>query len=173
LFTAAFSLGARPLIADMFAGIGFIFADNFDVGEKIELPTAMGKIEGVVEGMTLQTTLIRVPSGELYTIPNADIRVLRNFSRGSYSTAHIKLKVATADLEKALAVLSELGNEVITLMPNLLGSWQIISETGVIGTHTELVLLTKTNFGQAGELRPRLLALVQTRLAEAGISLAD
>lgn len=173
LFTAAFSLGARPLIADMFTGIGFIFTDNFDVGEKIELGTALGKVEGVVEGMTLQTTLIRAPGGELYMIPNSDIRVLRNFSRGSYSTAHIKLKIATADLEQALAVLSELGNEVSALLPELLESWRIISETGVIGNHTELTLLTRTNFGQAAEVRPRLLTLVQKRLVETGITLID
>jgi small-conductance mechanosensitive channel len=57
LFTAAFSLSARPLIADMIAGIGFIFEDNFDVGEKIEIATATGKIEGVVESMSLQKEL--------------------------------------------------------------------------------------------------------------------
>jgi hypothetical protein len=98
---------------------------------------------------------------------------LRNFSRGSHSTAHIKLKVTTADLDRALPVLSELGSEARALLPDLLESWRIISETGVVGTHTELTLLIKTSFGQAAELRPRLLALVQARLVEAGISLAD
>jgi small conductance mechanosensitive channel len=173
LFTASFSLGARPLIADIFAGVGFIFADNFDVGEKVEFAIGTGKVEGVVESMTLQTTLVRAPSGELYVVPNSDIRVLRNFSRGSHSTAHIKLKVTTADLDKALPLLSGLGSEASTLFPDLLGSWHVISETGALGAHTELTLLTKANFGQAAELRPRLLGLVQKRLTEVGIVLVD
>jgi small conductance mechanosensitive channel len=173
LFTAAFSLGARPLIADMLAGVSFIFEDNFDVGEKIEIASVTGQVEGVVESMNLQTTTVRAPTGELYVVPNSEIRILRNFSRGLFSTAHIKLRLATADLERALSLLSELGSEAVVLLPHLLGSWQVISETGALGAHTELTLLARASFGQAAELRPRLLALVQERLAQADIVLVD
>jgi hypothetical protein len=44
---------------------------------------------------------------------------------------------------------------------------------GVIGQQTELTLLTKARFGKAAEMRPRLLALVQERLAQAGIVLVN
>jgi len=44
---------------------------------------------------------------------------------------------------------------------------------GALGEHIELTLLAKARFGQAAELRPSLLALVQERLTEAGISSAD
>lgn len=173
LFTAAFSLGARPLIADILAGVSFIFEDNFDVGEKIEIASVTGTVEGVVESMNLQTTLVRAPTGELYVVPNSEIRILRNFSRGRFSTAHLKLKVATADLTNALPLLTELGSEATTLLPQLLGPWQVINEAGAMGEHAELTLLSKTRFGQAAELRPHLLALVQERLTTAGIGLVD
>jgi hypothetical protein len=42
-----------------------------------------------------------------------------------------------------------------------------------MGEHTELTLLARANFGQAAELRPHLLALVQARLAEVGVILVD
>jgi small conductance mechanosensitive channel len=173
LFTAAFSLGARPLIADMLTGMNFIFEDNFDLGEKIEIASPTGKVEGVVESMNLQTTTIRAPSGELYVVPNSEIRILRNFSRGRFSIAHVKLKLATVDLDRALPLLVGLGSEAMALHPNLLESWQVISETGALGAHTELTLLARANFGQAAELRPRLLALVQERLATVNIALVD
>jgi small conductance mechanosensitive channel len=173
LFTAAFSLGARPLIADILAGMSFIFEDNFDVGEKIEIANVTGRVEGVVESMNLQTTIVRAPTGELYVIPNSEIRILRNFSRGRFSTAYLTLKLATGDLERALPLLAELGNEAVARFPHLLESWQVISESGVLGAHTELTLLAKANFGQAAALRPRLLALVQGRLVAANIALVD
>ena len=173
LFTAAFSLGARPVIADILAGMSFIFEDNFDVGEKVEIASITGKVEGVVESMNLQTTTVRAPTGELYVVPNSEIRILRNFSRGRFSTAHIKLKLATVDLDRALPLLLGLGSEAIVLLPTLLEPWQVISEAGTLGEHTELTLLARAGFGQAAELRPRLLALVQERLTEAGITLAD
>jgi len=173
LFTAAFSLGARPLIADILAGISFIFEDNFDVGEKVEIASLTGKVEGVVESMSLQTTTVRAPTGELYVVPNSEIRILRNFSRGRFSTAHIKLKIAASDLNQTLPLMASLGSEAMILLPDLMEPWQVISEAGELGEHTELTLLARAGFGQAAELRPRLLALVQERLATAGIVLVD
>ena len=85
----------------------------------------------------------------------------------------IKLKIEGADLSRALPLLEELGREAVSLLSNLLEPWQVISEKGTIGQQTELTLLAKARFGQAAEMRPRLLALVQERLAEVGIVLRD
>jgi small conductance mechanosensitive channel len=169
LFSAAFGLSARPLISDMLAGLSFIFEDTFAVGEKVE---TLG-VEGVVEAINLRTTWIRSPTGELYIVPNGELRVVRNFSRGRFSTANVKLKIGAADLCQALPLLEELGREAVSLLPNLLEPWQVISESGTIGQQTELTLLAKARFGKAAEMRPRLLTLVQERLAEAGITLVD
>jgi small-conductance mechanosensitive channel len=169
LFSAAFGLGARPLISDVLIGIGLIFEDTFAVGEKVEI---VG-VEGVVEAVTLRTTWLRAPSGELYVVPNGEIRVVRNFSRGRFSSATITLRIAAADLGRALPLLEELGEEAVALLPNLLEPWQVLSKSGVIGQQTELTLLAKARLGKAAEMRPRLLALVQERLAEDKIILVN
>lgn len=169
LFSAAFGLGARPLVNDFLAGISFIFEDTFDVGEKVEI---MG-VEGVIERVTLRMTLLRAPSGELFVVPNGDIRLVRNFSRGHFSSITVTLKVSSKDLGRTLAFLEELSQEAMIVLPNLLEPWQILSESGAMGEKTELTLLTKARFGHGAELRPRLLALVQDRLQEQGISLLD
>jgi small conductance mechanosensitive channel len=169
LFSAAFGLGARPLIGDVLSGLSFIFEDTFAVGEKVETLD----VEGIVEAINLRTTWIRSPSGELYIVPNGEVRVVRNFSRGSFSNANVKFKIAAADMNRALPLLEALGLEAVNLLPNLLEPWQVISESGTIGQQTELTLLAKARFGKAAEMRPRLLALVQERLTEAGIALTD
>jgi small conductance mechanosensitive channel len=169
LFSAAFGLAARPLISDFLAGVSFIFEDTFAVGEKVEI---LG-VEGVVEEVNLRTTLIRASTGELYVLPNGEVRVVRNFSRGRFSPADIKLKIAATDLERALNLLEELGKEALILLPNLLEPWEVISESGVIGERTELTLVAKARYGKAAEMRPRLLALVHERLAEVGVALTD
>jgi small conductance mechanosensitive channel len=168
LFSAAFGLSVRPLISDVMTGFGLIFEDTFAVGEKVEI---LG-VEGVIEAVNLRTTWVRAPTGELYVVPNGEIRVVRNFSRGRFSIAKVVLKVAAADLSSALPLLEALGEEAVALLPNLLEPWQVLSESGVIGQQTELTLLAKARFGQGAEMRPRLLALVQERLSEAGITLA-
>ncbi len=174
LFSAAFGIGARPLVADFLTGIGFMFEDTFDVGEKVELlGMAGGSVEGIVEAVKLRTTLIRATTGESFTVPNGEVRVVRNFSRGRFSTANISLKTSADDLPKALSLLETLGEEAVTLLPNLLEPWKVISESGSIGQQTELTLITKTKFGKAAEMRPRLLSLVHEEFAKAGLSLFD
>ncbi len=164
LFSAAFGLGARPLISDFLTGIGFMFEDTFDVGEKVELPGVGGGVEGVIEMVNLRTTLIRAPTGELLTIPNGEIRLVRNFSRGRFSMADITLTIPTSEISRGIALLEALAIEAVTLLPNLLEPWHVISASGTMGQNTELLLTAKARYGQAAEMRPRLLALVQERL---------
>ncbi|HLA42254.1 MAG TPA: mechanosensitive ion channel domain-containing protein [Aggregatilineales bacterium] len=169
LFSAAFGLGARPLISDFLTGLGFIFEDTFDIGEKVEIM----EIEGVIERINLRTTLLRAPTGELYIIPNGEIRVIRNFSRGRFSSSDITFKVAAVDLKRALELLESLTTEALELLPNMLEPWQVISQSGAIGEHAELSLVVKARFGKAAELRTRLLTLIQERMNEADIHLVS
>ena len=128
LFSAAFGLGARPLISDYLAGISFIFEDTFSVGEKTELFGVI-PVEGVVEAISLRTTSVRASTGELFVVPNGEIRTVRNFSRGKFSIANITLKISAADISDTLKILEALGTEAVTLLPNLIEPWQVISRS--------------------------------------------
>jgi len=169
LFSAAFGLGARPQLSDILSGVGFLFEDTFSVGEKVEI---LG-LEGVIEAVNLRTTWMRSPTGELYVMPNGEIRVVRNFSRGRFSIARVRLKIESSRLTEILPLLDNLGTEAVNILPDLLEPWQVLNETGAIGQHAELTLVAHTRFGRAADTQPRLLALVQERLNEAGFVLTD
>lgn len=169
LFSAAFGFGARPMISDYLAGIGFVFEDTFAVGEKVFFKVSDLPIEGVIEAVNLRTTLVRAPTGELCVVPNGEIRALRNFSRGRFSPANVTLTLRSADLARALPILEDLGREAADTLPELLEPWQIISESGVLGHETTLTLVAKARFGTGADLRPRLLALVHQRLGAEGL----
>lgn len=169
LFTAGFGLGARPIISDFLTGISFIFEDTFDVGEKVEI---LG-VEGVLEAVNLRTSTLRAPSGELYIVPNGEIRLVRNFSRGRFSIVKITLKLAAEDLGRAIEILEDMAQDAVLHLPNLLENWQVLSESGVIGQDTELSVFAKARYGHGAEMRPRLLALVQERLSEENIKLVN
>jgi moderate conductance mechanosensitive channel len=170
LFAAAFGFSARPVVSDVLTGIGFLFENPYDVSEKIEI---IPGVQGVVEEVNLRTTLLRAYTGELYIVPNGEVRLIRNFSRGRFSMADIKLRLISTDLDEALPVLEALAHEAVTLLPNMLEPWKIISETGEIGSYTELTLTAKARFGKAADLRPRLLSLVQKRLEDVNIALVN
>lgn len=168
LFSAAFGLGFRPLISDFMTGVFFVIENTLDVGEKVEV---MG-LEGIVEEVNLRVIHLRGMSGELIVIPNGEIRQFRNFSRGEFTPVNIVLKIHTKDMTNALEVLEPLGEEALHLLPNLIEKWQIISDDA-IGQNAELKVLAKAKYGHGAAMRPRMQALIQERLDDAGIELAN
>jgi len=173
LLSAGIGFAAKPFIADFFSGLSFLLGDRFVVGEKLQIPATMDIVEGVVERTNLLDTRIRARSGELIVVPNGEIRVIRNFSRGLYSLANVRLKVRSHDIEKVLQTIEDSTEEALVRLPELIEPWKLISEEGTIGGETELTLVAKARFGTAAELRPRILAFLQRRLTEAEVSLAD
>jgi moderate conductance mechanosensitive channel len=173
LFSAAFGLGARGMVADFVSGGSFIFHNTFAIGEKVEFYTSGSKVEGTVEAVNVRNTLVRAPTGELFTVPNGEIGVVRNFSRANLSAAKIRLNVPTEALGPALDLLEALGQEAVGLLPELREPWQIISTSDAAGPCTEVTVLAHGRFGQAAALRLRLIALVYERLLAAGISLRE
>ena len=115
LFSAAFGLGARPFISDFLTGLSFMFEDTFDVGDKIEIPLSPQRVEGVVEKVTLRITSIRGIDGELYTMPNGDIRGIRNFSRDDHSPTNVSVKVSADKVGKTIDHLEEMGERAISV----------------------------------------------------------
>lgn len=173
LFSAAFGLGARPFISDFLTGLSFMFEDSFDVGDKIEFPLSPQRIEGVVEAVSLRVTRVRGMEGELFTMPNGDIRVIRNFSRGEFSPTDVTLKVPAAELAETLDKLESLAEDAMTRLPNLIEPWQVISKSGELGDLAELTILAKAKFGKGAEMRPRMLAFLQSELHTSEVTVQE
>lgn len=172
LFGSALAFAGRTFVGDFLAGLVIIFQDKFAVGDKIQVKAQLEMIEGVVEHVSLNATWLRASTGELYIISNGEMRFICNFSRGLYSSANVTVSIAATDLEKSLQLLQDLSQEAVNLLPELREPWKVISETGALGQNVELTLVAMAHFGQAAALRPRLLTLVQERLAQANIVLA-
>jgi small-conductance mechanosensitive channel len=173
LFSAAFGLGFRPIISDFLTGVVFIFEDTLDVGEKVAIVGPWLVFEGIVEKVSLRAVHLRSSTGELMVIPNGEIRIIRNYSRGQFSSADVVIKIASKDIETAIRILIPLGEEAMSQLPDLLEPWRVISEDSPMGQSSELRILAKARFAHAAELRPRLQALIHQRLAAAQVELAD
>lgn len=169
LFGAGFGFSARPFLSDYMTGITFVADDPFDVGEKVEINT----IEGVVESITLRMTTLRGVSGEVYTIPNGEIRTVRNFSRGRFTPLKVTVRVDSHDLQRTVDLLESMADDALEQLPHLIERWQVVAENGTIGQHAELTIAVKAAFGKGAETRPRLLAFIQTCLNDADIPLVD
>jgi small-conductance mechanosensitive channel len=99
----AISFGAQSLVRDVIAGFFFLVENQFAVGDIIE---AAGK-GGAVEKMTLRVVVLRDLDGSLHVIPNGEIKVVSNKTRG-WSRAVVDISVPhTEDLDRALAIVQD------------------------------------------------------------------
>lgn len=157
----AISLGAQSLIKDAISGLLILAENQYAVGDFIEV----GSVSGEVEQITLRTTQLRAPGGDLIIVPNGEVRVVANQTR-DWSRALVDLGVAyEADLDRALSVLEESaaafsGDASLGLF--LLGSPQVIGPLALGDSAVTVRVMVKTQPGKqwqvARELRKFLLA---------------
>ena len=74
----ALAFGAQTLVKDLLSGL-FIWGEGtIAVGDLVSI----NGLDGTVESITIRTTSIRNYNGNVYNIPNGDIRTITNMSRG-------------------------------------------------------------------------------------------
>ena len=99
----AVSFGAQSLVKDVISGFFILFENQFAIGDVVE---AAGK-SGVVEKMTLRVVVLRDVEGAMHVIPNGEIKVVSNKTRG-WSRAVVDLGVAyDEDVDRALTVVRD------------------------------------------------------------------
>ena len=88
---------------DIISGFFILFENQFAIGDVIE---AGGK-SGVVEKMTMRVVVLRDLHGAMHVIPNGEIKVVSNMTRG-WSRAVVDGGVGyDEDVDRALAVVRD------------------------------------------------------------------
>lgn len=99
----AISFGAQSLVKDIISGFFILLENQFAVGDVIEVA---GK-SGTVERMTLRVVMLRDLRGVLHIIPNGQMTVVSNQTRG-WARAVVEVGVGyDIDVDKALGVLRD------------------------------------------------------------------
>ncbi len=99
----AISFGAQSLVRDIISGFFILLENQFAVGDVIE---AAGK-SGVVERMTLRVVVLRDLEGTMHVIPNGELKVVSNKTRG-WARAVVDISVPyTEDVDRALGVVRD------------------------------------------------------------------
>jgi moderate conductance mechanosensitive channel len=101
----AVGFGAQTLVKDVIAGFFLLFEGLIAVGDSV----SFGNSSGVVEEVGLRVTKYRTFSGELWVIPNGEIRAFGNSNR-QWMRAIVAVGVAyEQDVGKAMHVLETVG----------------------------------------------------------------
>jgi small conductance mechanosensitive channel len=157
----AVSLGAQSLIKDFIGGLLVLVENQYAVGDFIQV----GNASGFVEQITLRATHVRALNGDLYVVPNGEVRIVANQTR-AWSRVMVDLGVAyEEDLERALRILEGAASafaQLPTVAAELLEPPQVLGVAGLGDSAVTVRIAVKTQPGQqwlvGRELRKFLLA---------------
>ena len=157
----AISFGAQSLVKDIISGFFILLENQFAVGDVIE---TAGK-SGTVERMTLRVVMLRDLRGVLHIIPNGQMTVVSNQTRG-WARAVVEVGVAyEVDVDHALDVFrdeaAQFGKDPVWEhrldgAPEVLGVESLADNAVVI--RTNLRTLPGEQWAAAREFRRRLKA---------------
>ncbi|MGH7563594.1 MAG: mechanosensitive ion channel family protein, partial [Gemmatimonadota bacterium] len=84
----AIGFGAQTLVKDVISGFFILLEDQYAIGDVIET----AGVDGIVEEVSLRTTILRDVHGSVHVVPNGEIRVLSNKTKG-WSRAVLEIGV--------------------------------------------------------------------------------
>ena len=129
----ALGFGAQSIVRDTLSGFFILLENQFGVADVVEVRTTADSVSGKVELLTLRITMLRDFDGTLHIIPNGNIQLVSNKSRG-WARAIVDVRVAYGeDVDRLRGTLEEVFNEI--RQDELLGDW-IHEGPSVLGMET-------------------------------------
>lgn len=105
----ALGFGAQSLVKDCIAGLFMLLEDQYGVGDVVDLDEATG----VVEKISLRTTVLRGLDGTVWHVPNGEVSRVGNRSK-LWSVALVDVDVAyDCDLTTARQVILDCADELV------------------------------------------------------------
>ncbi len=136
----AIGFGAQSLVKDIITGFFILFEDQFAVGDYVTI----GNYEGIVEELGVRVTKIRDFSGELHIIPNSNIQIVTNKTRGAMR-ALVKISVSYEEnIDKVVKVLEKVCEEVKSSSESILEGPTILGVTDLGEYEVVLTIVAKT-----------------------------
>ncbi|HFR3538065.1 TPA: mechanosensitive ion channel family protein [Streptococcus suis] len=166
----AIGLGAQGFLSDLINGFFILLERQFDVGDVVKLTNGPITISGTIVSMGIRTTQVRDADGTLHFIPNRNILVVSNQSRGDMrAQVDIPLKF-NSDLEQVGRVIEEVNRREVGNFDQITGVTVLGPQNTVNGQFVYRVNLFVAN-GQQSSIYHKFLGFYQEALRQAGIDL--
>jgi small-conductance mechanosensitive channel len=165
----ALGFGAQTLVRDVIAGVFILAEDQYAVGDLIEVN---GR-PATVEEITVRSTTLRDFNGHLYFVPNGEMRIVVNRSRGWARLAVDVSVPPDGDIERALAACEKVAESVNgdpAWRGRLLDPVEVWGVEGLSGIEAQIRLVVRAAPGPgapetAREVRRRIVrAFIDGRL---------
>ena len=137
----AIGFGAQSLVKDIITGFFILLEDQYSVGELIETEG----FEGIVEDLGVRVTKLRAFSGELHIIPNGNIKIVTNKTRGAMR-ALVTMSISyEADVNKAIKVLEAVCEDIKNSYETIVEGPTVIGIVNLGDYNVDINIVAKTD----------------------------
>ncbi|MBA3927166.1 mechanosensitive ion channel family protein [Listeria sp. W9-0585] len=163
----AIAFGAQGLVSDVVTGFFILLERQLDVGDSITLE----QVNGNVETLGLRTTQVRDFDGTLHFIPNRQIMIVSNHSRGNMRIL-VDIRIApTADAEQAMTIIKRVCEQEKAMNKNIVDGPTVLGVQEVSATNTVIRVMGKAVNGEQFEVQRNLLKDIREELVRNQIEL--
>lgn len=171
----ALGFGAQSLIKDFMSGFFVITENQYRVGDVVQLAVnGAGDISGVVEAITIRTTIIRDLDGRVHHIPNGNISVSTNMTM-TFAAVNEDIVVSNdTDIEKLEHTINHVGDEVAAMPAfhkKIIEPPHFLRVDAINNDGLVVKIFGKTTPGDQWEVKGQFYKKLNPALEKAGIKL--
>jgi small conductance mechanosensitive channel len=166
----AIGFGSQSLVKDVISGFFIILENQYRIGDVIEV----SGVSGLVESLSLRSTVLRDLKGRVHTIPNGEIKVVSNLSK-EWSRSVLDIGISpNENIDNVVALLSQIGKELESEEPfksAILESPQVLGVEKFDESKIIIRMLVKTIPLKQWEVERELRRRIKIRFDEKGIQI--
>ncbi len=166
----AVAFGAQNLIKDYFSGFMVLLEDQYGINDVVRI----GSISGMVEHISLRTTVLRDLEGVVHFIPHGTITTVSNLTHG-WSRALFDIDIGYGeDIDRVMEVLLVLGRELRQdplYSPLILDDPEMLGVDELADSSVVLKFFLKTRPLQQWTVKREMLRRIKNRFDELGIEI--
>lgn len=167
----AIGMGAQGFLSDLVNGFFILLERQLDVGDNVRLTNGSINIAGIVSSVGIRTTQVRDFDGSLHFVPNRNITVVSNLSRGDMRVLIDIPLDANTDLDKIYQVIAQVNQSEQDKHPEVLTGPTILGpQIEKNGRYSFRIAMTAQN-GTQTTVYHTYYKLYHDALMEAGINL--
>lgn len=163
----AIGFGAQDMVKNLFHGIFILAEDQYSEGDII---TVAG-VTGTVEEFDLRRTVLRDLDGVQHHIPNGEIAIASNKTKG-WSGIHLDLGIAyDTNLDKLQEVIDRVGQELGQIHPEIIDAPKLAGIEEFADSAMVVKILGKTKPGTQWEITREFRQRLKQAFDQAGIEI--
>jgi len=166
----AIGFGAQTLVRDLIGGFFVLLEGQFYIGDVVQVGTVKGKVEAI----KLRTTLVRDGEGVLNIIPNGEMRVVSNLTKG-WSRVVLDIPIDyREDLDRVIKVIGSAASQAAKDSPVssfIIDGPEVQGVEGIEGANMIIRLVTRTEPFKDPEVARELRRLIIGALRENEITM--